>query len=163
VGARATAFELDVRDEITYRNLHYVNLARARSRGTEISIQAALGRGFRVEGAYSRSNAVDLANGSPQLRSPKAVGSASVFWQGDKANLALSLRAQSSQADTAFDGFSPVTRPSYAVADLAGGYDLGHRLVLTARIENLADAAYQQAYGFGTPGRAVFLGLRVAH
>ena len=46
LSARATAFELDVRDEITYRNLHYVNLARARSRGTEISIQAALGRGF---------------------------------------------------------------------------------------------------------------------
>ena len=126
-----------------------------------MSLKAALAGRFQLEAAYGYTNAIDVATGRPQLRAPKAVSSATLSWQGAKANLALSVRSQTSQADTALDGFSPVVRPGYAVADLAGSYVLSSRVILTARVENLAGDSYQEAYGFGAPGRAVYLGLRL--
>ena len=72
------------------------------------------------------------------------------------------MRAESRQADTALDGFSPVWRPGFTVADLAAGYAVTDRVRFTARIENLTDQAYQEAFGFGQPGRAVYAGLKFA-
>ena len=161
VTAGITAFELNVRDQITYNNLRYINLAHARSRGTESTLQAVLGGGFRLKGAFTRINAIDVTTGKPQLRAPNSVVAATLYWQGSKANVALSLRTQSRQADTDLNGYSPMTRPGYAVTDLAWGYALSDKVSLTARIENLADTTYQQAYGFGAPGRAGYFGLKL--
>ena len=32
---------------------------------------------------------------------------------------------------------------------------------LTARVENLADQRFQEIFGFGEPGRAVYVGVRL--
>ena len=48
------------------------------------------------------------------------------------------------------------------VADVAGQYDLTDRIQLTARIENLTDAHYQQALGYGEPGIAAYVGVRMS-
>lgn len=160
--ARANAFRIDVRDQITYAGLRYVNLARTRSRGVELIAEADLGGGFRIEGGYSYTDAIDAATGQPQVRVPKNSGSASLFWRGGKLDAALTVRAESSQADTDLDGFSPVIRPGFATADLAAGYALNDRVRLTARIENLVDAHYQEAFGFGRPGRTIYVGVKLA-
>ena len=45
--------------------------------------------------------------------------------------------------------------------DLAGSYGLNDRLTLTARVENLTDKRYEESFGFGEPGRAVYVGVRL--
>jgi len=37
---------------------------------------------------------------------------------------------------------------------------LSSRLKLTWKVDNLSNHRYQTAYGFNTPGRTVFVGLR---
>ncbi len=159
---RITAYGLDQRDEIIYSPtfpFRYINVARTRSRGVELAIEAALGAGFRLKGSYSYTDAVDLGTGQQELRVPHNSGSASLFWAHGPFDAALSVRSESDQADTGLDGFTPVTRAGFTVADLAAGYKFSEHLRVTARVENLGGAHYEEVYGFGEPGRSVFVGL----
>jgi len=45
--------------------------------------------------------------------------------------------------------------------NLAGAWKLNETVELYGRIENLADQRYQEVYGFNTPGRAAYGGLRL--
>ena len=159
---RLTAYGLDQRDEIVYSPVfpfRYINIDRTRSRGLELAAEAALGAGFRLKGSYSYTDAVDLATGQQELRVPHNTGSASLFWARGPIDAAFTVRAESDQADTGLDGFTPVTRAGFTVADLAAGYKVNDHLRLTARVENLGGAHYEEVYGYGEPGRSVFVGL----
>ena len=159
---RLTAYGLDQRYEIVYSPtfpFRYMNVARSRSRGLELAAEVALGAGIRLKGSYSHTDAIDLATGQQELRVPRDTGSAGLFWARGAFDAALSIRSEGAQADTDLDGFSPVTRPGFTVADLAAGYRVSVHVRITARVENLAGVHYQQVYGFGEPGRAAFVGL----
>ena len=47
------------------------------------------------------------------------------------------------------------------MTDLRASIPLGHKLELYGRIENLFDARYTEVAGYGTRGRAAFVGARV--
>jgi vitamin B12 transporter len=160
--AAATAWRLEVKDQIAYVGLRYVNIARTRSSGLELEADAWLTDALRLKLAYALTDAVDASTGRSQLRIPDHSGSAALFWTQGRWDAALTLRAESSQADTDLDGFSPIVRKGFAVADLAASYRIGDRVTLGARIENLADTRYQETYGFGESGRAAFVSLRFA-
>jgi outer membrane cobalamin receptor len=56
--------------------------------------------------------------------------------------------------------------PAYTTVDLSGRFTVLHPgggaapgLDLTARVENLLDEEYEQAVGYPSPGRAIFVGL----
>jgi vitamin B12 transporter len=162
LSAAATAWRLAVKDQIAYAGLRYVNIARTRSSGLELEADARLTDALRLKLAYAMTDAVDASTGRSLLRIPDHSGSAAVFWTQGRWDAALTLRAESSQADTDLDGVSPVVRKGFAVADLAASFRLNDRVTLGARIENLADARYQETYGFGETGRAAFVSLRLA-
>ena len=86
--------------------------------------------------------------------------SATLFWSNPHADAALTVRSESDTPDLGLDDFTPVTRPGFAVADLAGSIALTDHLRLTGRMENLAGAHYEEVYGYGEPRRAVFVGFR---
>ena len=50
--------------------------------------------------------------------------------------------------------------PDYAVLSAALHYDVAPGTEAYLRIENLTDAEYQTVKGYGTSGRAVYVGLR---
>ncbi|HXQ47793.1 MAG TPA: TonB-dependent receptor, partial [Caulobacteraceae bacterium] len=111
---------------------------------------------------YSYTDAIDATTRINLRRVPLNGGSVTLFWAHGPLDAALSVRAEGQDLDTDLDGFTPVVRPRFAVADLAGGYALNHRVRLTARIANLTDARYEQAFGFGEPGRTFLVGLKVS-
>lgn len=155
--AKATVYGLRVRDQIDYLYPRgYVNTARTRATGLEAEAAARLGGGFMLRASYAYADAKDLATGGPLLRVPAHTGSAELSWSGRRADASLTVRAQSRAADV----FGEI-RP-FAVANLAGSFALSRRVRLTGRIENLTDARYQQAFGYGEPGIAAFVGLRIA-
>ena len=64
--------------------------------------------------------------------------------------------------DTDFSAFPArtVAMKAYSLVNLAGALKLNGTLELYGRIENLANARYEEVYGFNTPGRAAYAGLR---
>ena len=53
------------------------------------------------------------------------------------------------------------TEATLATADASVAYALNETLRLTGRIENLTGEDHQETFGYGEPGRAVDLGVRV--
>ncbi|HEX2560843.1 TonB-dependent receptor plug domain-containing protein, partial [Phenylobacterium sp.] len=160
--AALTGYRLTVKDQIAYVAGRYVNIARTRSEGLEAEATGRLTDQLSLRLAYAHTDAVDVTTDASLLRVPDHSGSASLFWSGDRLSGALTVRGESSQADTDLDGFSRVRRKGFVVADVAGAWKLTERISLTGRIENLADARYQEAFGYREPGRSVFVGVRVS-
>ena len=77
------------------------------------------------------------------------------------------LRFVGERDDRDFANDIRVTLPSYTLVDLTGEFALSplsralSPLTLTLRVENLFDRAYQQSFGYDSPGTAVFVGARV--
>jgi vitamin B12 transporter len=163
VAVRATYFNLNVTDQISYVttdfvHYQYVNIGHTRSDGIELEGEAALPAGFRLKASYTYVEAVDADTGARLLRIPRNTGSATLFWKQAGFDAALTVRAEDAQDDTDL-GFGYAVRPGFVVADLAGGYAVNPHIRISARIENLAGAHYQQVYGYGEPGRTFYVGL----
>ncbi len=154
--ASATVYRLTVRDQIDYQYPQgYLNIDRARTTGVEAQLQATIHSGWGVRAAYAYAHARDQSTGLELLRVPAHSGSASLEWNGLGADASLTVRAQSGSADV-----YGRTR-SFAVADLTASYVLNAHVRLTGRIENLTNAHYQEAFGYGEPGIGAFVGIRL--
>ena len=72
------------------------------------------------------------------------------------------MRYNGDMTDSDFSAFPArtVTLRAFTLVNLAGAWKLNPGVELFGRIENLADARYQEVYGFNTPGRATYAGLR---
>ena len=161
VSLKATAYHLDITNQIEFASSgHYINIARTRTQGVEAQADVVLGAGFRVQASYGYVDSIDATTGVRLLRVPLNTGSASLLWTRGKFDAAFTVRGEDNDHDLGLDS-SGTIRPGFVVADLAGGYALNDHIRLTARIENLADAHYQQVFGFGEPGRAFYLGVRL--
>ncbi|HEY0437356.1 MAG TPA: TonB-dependent receptor, partial [Phenylobacterium sp.] len=161
LSAALTGYRLNVRDQISFAAGRYINIARTRSKGVEAEADARLTEALRLRLAYAVTDAIDATTGLSLLRVPERSGSAALFWTQGPWEGALTLRAESSQADTALNGFSRITRKGFATADLAGSYKVNDHVSLTARLENLADERFQEVFGYGEPGRSLYLGVRL--
>jgi len=161
VNLALTAYSLNVRDQIAFVSGRYINIARTRSNGVEAEANVRLTDSLNLKLGYANLDAVDRATGLVLLRNPRNSGSAALFWDDGPWGAALTLRGESSQADTATDGFSRATRKGFATADLAGSYAVNDHVTLTARIENLADERFQESLGYGEPGRAAYIGVKL--
>jgi vitamin B12 transporter len=161
VSTALTGYRLNVRDQIAYVNLRYINIAKTRSSGLEAEFDAKLTDTLHLKLAYAWTDAIDATTGASLLRVPDHSGAATLFWAKDAWGAAVTVRGESSQSDTGVDGFSPVVRDGFVVADLAGSYRLNEHVTLTARVENLADERYQETFGYGEAGRTAFVGIRL--
>ncbi|MBX3481520.1 MAG: TonB-dependent receptor [Caulobacter sp.] len=157
---QATGYDLRIRDQISYGTGRYVNLDRTRTTGMTVSGEMRLGD-FQLKANYGYTDAVDDSTGARLLRVPDHAGAISLGWRGQALNALLTVRAEGEQADSNPSTFSPQTRDGFVTADLAGGWRLNDRLELTARIENLADERYQETLGYGEPGRAAYVGIKI--
>ena len=54
-----------------------------------------------------------------------------------------------------------MTLKAFTLVNLAGALRINDRLELYGRIENLTNDRYQEVYGFQTPGRTAYGGLRL--
>jgi vitamin B12 transporter len=160
ISAAVTAYRLSVRDQIAYVNLRYVNIARTRSNGIDAELTAALTDELKLKLAYAYLDAIDRSTDRSLLRVPDHSGSAALFWTHGPWQGAVTVRGESSQSDTARDGFSRAVRPGFVTADVSGAYAVNERLSLTARVENLTDKHFEESLGYREPGIAAYVGVR---
>lgn len=174
----ATAFRRDAEDQIEFASCfgstaplcatrpfgYYDNIGRVRAQGFEVELGARPSDRWTTRAVYAY---VDTENrtpgsanrGNPLARRPHHALTASVDWQTPLAGLTLGgdVRLVSDSFENASN---TVPIDGYAVATLRASLPVGDKVELFGRVENVTDAEYQTAAGYGSPGRGAFLGAR---
>lgn len=141
--------------------------------GVEVSLTATLRDNLAFTGTYTYTDGED-PDGAQLVRRPKHIASATLNYAflanprgGKRANLNLAIRYNGKQQDDIFLAPSferqRATLDSYTLVNLAGSYQLAEGIAAIARIENLLDEQYEEAFGFRSPGIGVFGGLRASY
>ena len=129
-----------------------------RTAGLEFSGERRLGAGWLVRGSFAAIHGVDGTGPAQLLRVPRDSGSGSLSWQGQAwggraAQAEIGFRGQDQAQD-----YAGVLHP-FMIAYARASLTLTAHLSLTTRIENLGNTHYEQAYGYGEPGRMMLVGL----
>ena len=173
-----TLFNQDLRDEIngfvfdpdTFL-FTAENMPGSSSRkGIELAAIVNVTENLELGGSYTYTDASekdDQGNDVTELRRPRHAGSLNVNFNflAERARLALAADYGGSRIDIFFPPFPApsqiVTLDSYWLLDLALSYDVSTKFSFFVRTSNLLDEDYEQVYGYRTPGRSVFLGIRM--
>lgn len=163
----ATYFRQRIEDLITGTGTTAVNMSgTSKVNGVELGVTVEPLAGLRVRGSYTFTDGED-ANGSMLVRRPRHLASLNVNYRflDDRANANLGIAYNGEQDDWAYDASynrSVVKLAPYTLVSLSGGYKLTDTVELFGRVENLLNQQYQEVYTYGSPGRAGYVGLRLA-
>lgn len=155
-------FTREVRDLIDFDSttFTYRNIARSKANGAEIEWVQSLSDQWKARGNYSVLNTRNESSGltgKHLARKPSSMGSLDLTYAAmQKLNLGLGLRFAGQSFD---DAFNTVRLKAYTLADLRADYALNDRVGLYARLENVTDAHYETAAGYGQLGRRLWLGV----
>jgi vitamin B12 transporter len=182
----ATVFDQRFDDLVQYRVVDhsidpttpdYYNVVAARARGVELEARAIPLAALALHGSYTLLHTEvtnegnggfgAVANGKPLLRRPRRSATIDAIYRAHRASASVTVNRVGARDDYSFD--SPLGRVRLAPYTLVGAAveiplstrPAGWGAALTARGENLTDRDYQTVYGFRTPGRVVFVGLRL--
>jgi vitamin B12 transporter len=159
----ATYFDSTLHDEIITVFGAVTTTANAATdstqKGVEVFADGKLSDVWLVSAAYTHLDAKQ--NGATELRRPKDIASLNLTWKPtDKASLTLTTRYNGKALDTEFATFSVTTLKAFTLVNLAGSYRITDKVEAFGRVENLFDQDYQEVFGYLTPGRTAYAGLR---
>ncbi|MFZ4525239.1 MAG: TonB-dependent receptor plug domain-containing protein [Chlorobium sp.] len=84
---------------------------------------------------------------------------------GKKGSLSATAQwvGERSEVPSAKDSNGKVvgTLPDYFLLNLAGSYNVSKQVELYGRIDNLFDTWYEEAWGYATPGRSAYAGIKL--
>ncbi|WP_240782019.1 TonB-dependent receptor plug domain-containing protein [Qipengyuania sediminis] len=136
----------------------YDNIARARAQGIEVEGGAEIAEGFRLAGHYAFIDTEDRASGANLARRPRHVAT---LFADYESPFGFTLGADLRFVGPSFDDASNTARlGGYELVDLRATIKVAEGIELFGRVENVFDADYTTAAGYGTPGRGVFAGVR---
>jgi outer membrane cobalamin receptor len=153
------------------------NVSNARARGLELGGAWQRAAGFSVRASYTLLDTEVLAVdhsaqapapyrvGDPLLRRPRHSGAVTASWTRARAAMFATVEARGRALD-AEPSFGPsgglYENPGRTVVDLGGTLHLLRHVDVYARVMNLLDRDYEEVFGYPSPGRTAFLGVRVA-
>jgi vitamin B12 transporter len=140
----------------------YDNVAKTDAEGIELGLTARFGERLRVEANYTDMDATNRAPGSnfgrdlPRRPAQTLNGEVTYAWP-----IGLTTSIAAVHSGRSFDNASN-TEPleSYTVVDLRAAFVFRDNLELYGRLENALDEEYETIARYGTPGRALFFGVR---
>ncbi|HUE89082.1 MAG TPA: TonB-dependent receptor [Vicinamibacterales bacterium] len=163
-----------LRDVSRYRT---DNVSNARARGVELGAAWQSARGIGARAAYTfldtEIHAVDNSAQAPSpyrvgdrlLRRPRHSGSVALTWTRDRITMFTTLDSRGEALD-AEPSFGPsgglYQNTGRTVADLGGSVRMVRNVAVFARVMNALDRDYEEVFGFPSPGRTAFVGVRVA-
>ncbi len=140
----------------------YDNVAKTDAEGIELGLTARIGERLRVEANYTDLDATNRAPGSnfgrdmPRRPAHTLNGEVTYAWP-----IGLTTSVAVVHSGRSFDNASnTVALDSYTVVDLRAAFVFRDNLELYGRLENAFDEEYETIARYGTPGRALFLGVR---
>lgn len=146
---------------------------KSQRRGVEVVATARPLDNFSLSASYTYLDATqpDPVTGgeTTEIRRPENSASlnANLLLLSQRLNLNLNLSYVGSRDDLFFDpqdffASRVVNLDAYTLGRLAASYQLTSELQLYGRVDNLFDEDYEDVYGYATPGRGVYGGLRVS-
>ena len=159
----ATAYYSETTNLIQNIGTTSVNLAgTSRAVGFELEADYAVNDWLTLIGSYAHVDA-KTPTGDRQQRRPEHELRLSAQFAAFRGHglVNVDLRHVSGNWGTQwFAAGTPVAElPSFTTLDISASYDLTANTRLTARITNLTDESYQEAWGYFAKGREVFVGL----
>jgi vitamin B12 transporter len=140
----------------------YDNVAKTAAEGIELGLTARIGERLRVEANYTDLDATNRAPGSnfgrdlPRRPAQTLNGEVTYAWP-----IGLTTSIAAVHSGRSFDNASnTVALDSYTVVDLRAAFVFRDNLELYGRLENAFDEEYETIARYGTPGRAMFVGVR---
>ena len=134
----------------------YDNIAEARSKGIEFFIDAKLNDMISVNGHYTFTDATNAIMGDPLPRVPRNTAFGEIRFRVIEP-LFFSLSVTYNGIST--DPFLPDTA-AWTRADFRTSYQVNKNFEIYGRVDNLFNKEYQQVFGYGTPDRSFFGGIR---
>ena len=158
----ASYFRLKTENLLQFASGSYVNVAQARSRGVELAANWEVTETIRLTANYTHTDAVNALTGARLIRVPRHTAFLEIDWQATgRLGVTLSERYEGERTDSVRPA-NPLGRiGGWTRTDVAARYDLSNWAQLYLRAENLLDKKYQESFGYGTPGRSVYGGVRV--
>ena len=162
-----TYFQSDITDLIqgsgtTARNLPGIS----ETYGVEIAATYQFSDDLTVTGSHTWSVGQD-ANGSELVRRPKHIASLNAnyafHWNDRPGSLNVGVDFNGERTDLEFDpsfNSAAVRLESFTLVKIATSYEVKPGVDVFLRGENLLDRDYEEALTFGSPGRAIYAGVR---
>ena len=137
----------------------YLNVARARTSGIELSADAEIVPSLlRVKAVYTHTDAFDLATHLRLARRPQDEGRLGLIIT-PTAGLSIEPSVVFVGRRFSTTGEKDELAP-YARFDVYADYKIDETFSMYLRAENLTNARYQDVYNYGTAGRSFYAGLR---
>lgn len=155
-------FTRTVRDLIDFdmSSFTYANIARAKTSGIELEWRHRVNDALTLNGNYSN---LSTRNESPGLsgnhlpRRPETLANVNAeYVASQKIHLGAGIRLSGESFD---DTANTVRLKAYALADLRVRYTINEHIEAYARLDNITDARYETAKGYGQLGRRLWLGI----
>lgn len=123
-------------------------------------MRARLDDTLTMRAQYTYQNAEDARTGTRLKDVPIHQGAIALDWRFvERASVGATVRMRG----TSDSGFGAGTQAGgFVTADLRLDYRLDDGVAVYGRVVNLFDANFEETYGFATPGRSGYVGLRVA-
>jgi vitamin B12 transporter len=152
----ATAFWLDADNEIGF-DANYINVfGTSKRKGVELETHIPVGGIAEIGIAYTYTDALQ-PSGVRISRVPRHLLNVSLDGNiTERVTGSLAMRHVAGFRD----GFPARDMPDFTVVDAQFGYELSDATELTLRADNLFDEEYQEIDGYGTSGRALYVGIR---
>ena len=152
-----TYFDQDINDQINFSfGLGgYENIDKVNSKGFEIALDYQISKLMSLYLNYSYIDSVD-GNGSSLFYVAKDSGEAGLIYELNNSYSGSIIARYNGSESSSYGKID-----SWIRFDINGSYRLSSTNELYFRIENLLDEEYQQIFGYGTPERSGFIGLRV--
>lgn len=160
-----TAFLRNTTDQINYNNatFTYGNIDRTRAKGVEATLALKPVDALNVTASYSYIDARDRS-GRPAFdgkRLPRRAEHAVSLSADYDWSFGLSTGATLTMVGDSFDdAANAVPLDGYALAGIRASFPVGDNFEIYGRVDNLFDADYATAAGYGTYGRAAYGGMR---
>jgi vitamin B12 transporter len=141
-------------DPSTWWDGSYENISRAQTEGVDLNLDAHMESvSLGITGSLLKT---EDDQGEQLLRRPKT------RWSGrldlrPSPNLTYNLHV--TMVGERRD-WGDVTLDSYTLVNLTGTYIISDAVQMFGRIENLTDIKYEEADGYGTPGRSAYFGVK---
>ena len=151
-----TYFDQDINDQINFSFGigGYENIDKVNSEGFEIALDYQISKLMSLYLNYSYIDSVD-GNGSSLFYVAKDSGEAGLIYEPNNSYSGSIIARYNGSESSSYGKID-----SWIRFDVNGSYRLSGANELYFRIENLLDEEYQQIFGYGTPERSGFIGLR---
>jgi vitamin B12 transporter len=167
-----TYFDADLTDEIvtvfdlaTFAATAVNQRGESERRGLELSWMAEIGNRWSLMGAYTYLDATD-PDGRDEVRRPRHSGSVNLSFRfaDERGRFNIGVIRTGEREDAEFVFATPTDRATldpYTLVSVAVSFALNETVEVFARGENLLDDDYVEVFGFASPARAAYAGIKV--